>query len=263
MKKIYLTMILLLFGVITISGCVNGDGESEPDGIENPNDYEVTNQFNVEEVTITQYVVDTEDSSDVLSELRQSAEDEGWNVRAEWEGDIAGYDVGIVLEKDNEFLALNAVESDGQTDAWVIQGPIDVIGTDGSGTADTGGDDETDSGESAPTTDVGGEDIPDVPRYPDSVRTEYTSVDEKGKIIKYITDDSPEDVMNFYLDTLESEGWTNIRSGDESDSSGELIRYIQGFKEDENRVVSIEIGPTNKYDDKIEIHIGLNEEGGS
>ena len=61
-----------------------------------------------------------------------------------------------------------------------------------------------------PILDVTGEDIPDVPRYPGSVRTSYTrmaSGGERGLMISYITPASIDEVLRFYRQELPARGW--------------------------------------------------------
>ncbi len=65
------------------------------------------------------------------------------------------------------------------------------------------------SSEALPTEDAIGEDMDDVERYEDSVRTYYYKDSEETDVI-YVTADAPEDVRDFYKDLLVEEGWTLV-----------------------------------------------------
>ena len=59
--------------------------------------------------------------------------------------------------------------------------------------------------EGPPTSDVAGEDISDVPRYPGSVRTAYLG---DGTMLWYVTSASVDEVLAFYEKELPANGWT-------------------------------------------------------
>lgn len=62
--------------------------------------------------------------------------------------------------------------------------------------------------EGPPTSDVAGEDISDMPRYPGSVRTDSSVVVEAGlTMIGYVTSSSVDEVVNFYEKELPANGW--------------------------------------------------------
>lgn len=61
--------------------------------------------------------------------------------------------------------------------------------------------------EGPPTSDVAGEDIPDVPRYRGSVRSYYGSSGGTTSVI-YITSASIDEVLGFYEEKLPDNGWT-------------------------------------------------------
>jgi hypothetical protein len=59
-----------------------------------------------------------------------------------------------------------------------------------------------------PTTDVSGEDIPDVSRYPGSVRIYYGPVPGTDVVVvEYLTSASIETVSDFYEAQLPADGW--------------------------------------------------------
>lgn len=65
------------------------------------------------------------------------------------------------------------------------------------------------SGE-VPSADVDGEDLARLPRYPDSVRTEYEiSLDERYRLtaVEYVVDDTVEAVRSFYQQVMDDHGW--------------------------------------------------------
>lgn len=62
-----------------------------------------------------------------------------------------------------------------------------------------------------PAEDVEGDEIPELPRYPGSVRTGYESWEEGDLVFtraQYLTSDELDDVREFYRDVFRSEGWT-------------------------------------------------------
>lgn len=72
--------------------------------------------------------------------------------------------------------------------------------------------------------DVFGEDLADIDRYPDSIRSYYAK-DEYETDITYETTDSEEKVREYYTDLLEDEGWTQV---------GVATDYIDFEKGDED-----------------------------
>jgi len=60
-----------------------------------------------------------------------------------------------------------------------------------------------------PTSDVAGEDISDVPRYPGSVRTGSLRT-EWMMTVEYITSASLDEVLDFYEKELPANGWTDL-----------------------------------------------------
>lgn len=74
----------------------------------------------------------------------------------------------------------------------------------------------TEEGKALPSKDVTGTDLEVAPRYPDSVRVEY-SKDPDGSFTKitYQTKDSVDKVKEYYLDKMTSLGW-QMTSSEES-----------------------------------------------
>ena len=72
------------------------------------------------------------------------------------------------------------------------------------GKKDTATNDE--SATALPTADAIGEDMADVSRYPDSVRTYYLKDSEEVDII-YVSSDTAEKVRDYYRDLLVQKGW--------------------------------------------------------
>lgn len=94
----------------------------------------------------------------------------------------------------------------------------------------------------APTTDVSGENIPDVPRYPGSVRVYYGPVPGTDiVVVEYLTSASIETVSDFYEARLPADGW-KLPSGEEM-MEGLGLNYIyvgQGLlKEGQQTIVLV------------------------
>lgn len=73
---------------------------------------------------------------------------------------------------------------------------------------------ETVAGKDLPAADALGEDMADIARYPESVRTYYSKSDEETDII-YVTKDEAVEVRDYYKKLLVDLGWT--LSGEASD----------------------------------------------
>jgi hypothetical protein len=252
-NKMYLLVLLIIIGAMALSGCSNGDL-----GVDDiPSDYEETRSINLgDDISLTQYEIETQDSSQVLNDLQQTAESEGWEVIADWEGDFAGYEVGVALEKDDRVMVINTAVNDGTTTATVITGPRDAANV-----ADMSNDGSTsqvaeEESNAPPTRDVDGQDFADVPRYPDSVRIDYRSLTVDSDIdreqVDYLTGDNPEDIKEFYENELEAQGWDIIESLilTEKDDVGVYVRASKDTK-------TLELGtqPSSDYDDMTEIII--------
>jgi len=234
------------------------NGEEGPGGMAIPGDYEETQSMEVEEgITMTQYFVD-EDSTQVLNDLQDSAEDAGWEVMAEWESTVAGYDVGVALEKDDRAMVISTVDVNGQTNAIILEGPVDTVDPD----VDEENDEEendVDEEEEPPTQDVEGEDLEDVPRYPDSVLTSYdtgewTENDEEylAAILHYLAEEDAETIADWYESELPDYGWNIQVAGEDN---GE--HYI--YAEDEPFGLGIIIESSDDYEGYSEIEINYGD----
>lgn len=72
-----------------------------------------------------------------------------------------------------------------------------------------------------PTSDVDGEDLPRLPRYPGSVRTDHeVSIDDRYRLtaLEYLADAGIEEVRGFYQNVMDAHGWdradVNYTSGE-------------------------------------------------
>jgi hypothetical protein len=259
-NKMYLFVLLMIIGGVALSGCSNGD----PGVDDIPSEYEETRSINIgNDISLTQYEVETQDSSQVLNDLQQTAENEGWEVMANWEGDFAGYEVGVALEKDDQFMAINTAVNDGNTTATVITGSkeaADVAGMNDDGTTSQVTEEESDA---PPTTDVDGQDFADAPRYPDSVRIDYASLttgsDVDQEEVYYLTSDNPEDVKSFYENELEAQGWENIQSQMLTEK-GDVRIYVTATKG--SKTLELGTQPSSDYDGMTEILIYIETRTG-
>lgn len=167
---------------------------------------------------------------DAVAAFKSAATDAGW---AE-EGTVQVLDgkwSGVGFKKDGEFLMIQANGSDGEVTVTVIRADKELVGSEGTGdttdTAEEGTDtaEETASEESPPQTDVDGSDIEGVPRYPGSVRTEYSRIESESEITimpSYIAEATVEDVKEFYEETLPDNGWT-IQQSIQTDDGGQIM----------------------------------------
>ncbi|KXS44804.1 MAG: hypothetical protein AWU58_1120 [Methanohalophilus sp. T328-1] len=252
-NKMYLFVLLMIIGAMALSGCSSGD----PGVDDIPSEYEETRSINLgDNISLTQYEIETQDSSQVLNDLQQTAESEGWEVIADWEGDFAGYKVGVALEKDDRIMGINTAVNGNITTATVITGPrkgVNVADMNNDETSSQVAEEEPDA---PPTTDVDGQDFADAPRYPDSVRTDYTSLttgsDVTQEKVQYLTSDNPEDVKIFYENELEAQGWENIQSQMLTEK-GDVRIYVTATKD--SKTLEIGTQPSSDYDDMDEILI--------
>lgn len=102
-----------------------------------------------------------------------------------------------------------------------------------------------------PPDEYAGEDLADVPRYPDTIRTFYydgTELNGDTIEITYETLDAIEDIVDFYINSLEDFGYESIEHYTLSDSD-----IIDAFKS--NISLSIMIQESHDFDGAIAIHI--------
>ncbi len=104
-----------------------------------------------------------------------------------------------------------------------------------------------DTGEDGVTKDVEGEDLDEVPRYPDSVRTFYAKTDAAGTLaysIKYETSDEASKVTTWYKDEMGKKGW-ELSSSTSTGAGGETMVFSKNeFKENTTVTISSETGKT-------------------
>lgn len=99
-----------------------------------------------------------------------------------------------------------------------------------------------------PGEDVPGAEVPGMPRYPGSVRTQYERQDF-GEVVntdvEYVTTDEPEDVRDFYRGVFEDGGWQEADVGfDRGEISYFVIkgeREVQVEVEEHGGITEIEI----------------------
>ncbi len=255
LNRIHFFVLLSLIGLIALSGCLNGD--SGFDDI--PTDYEETRSINLgNDISVTQYVIETNASSQVLNDLRKMAENDGWEVIADWKGTFVGYEVGLALEKEDKVMVINTAVSNGATTATIISGPkeaADLVDMNNDSPSHTVDEEEYITGV-PPTKDVDGQDIADVPRYPKSVRIEYLSLtvdsDHEKEQVEYLTADNSEDVKIFYENELEAQGWENIISQalTQRDDVGLLMEANK-----DSRTVQLATQSSSDYEDMNKIII--------
>lgn len=160
---------------------------------------------------------------DAVAAFKSAATDAGWAG----EGTVQVLDgkwSGVGFKKDGEVLIIQARGSDGEVTVTVIRADKELVGSEGTGdTTDTA--EETASEKSPPQSDVDGSDIEDVPRYPGSVRTEYSRVESESEIQiynLYIAEATFEDVKEFYEETLPDNGWT-VEQAIQTNDGGQII----------------------------------------
>lgn len=206
-----------------------------------------------EGVTATQYT-GSGTADKALSAFEQSAVEAGWEKKGEaGRISISGVESsGATFEKGNQVLFFQVTETDGTVNVLVVKGPKTV--TEGSTpSGETTPSDGGDGGEAEgpPTTDVEGEDIPDVPRYPGSVRVGYFSVEDssgKGATIGYIAEATPEEVESFYGEKMPSEGWTRVLKMQQG--GGTATEWEKG-----DRTTHISFAPHSSYEGYVEITV--------
>ncbi len=90
-----------------------------------------------------------------------------------------------------------------------------VTETTAPGETTTKPDISTSEGEALPTKDVPGEDLEVTPRYPGSVRVEYSKDSDGFTKVSYQTKDSVDKVSEYYHEKMTSSGW-QLDSSEES-----------------------------------------------
>lgn len=246
---------VLVIGVVLISGCVGPAEKTGPGGITVPSGFtEHTVPFlglfpDMEGVTVTAYL-GSGTAENALDVFKSAAIDAGW-TRMEGEVEIpvtgipsveiAGTVItGAGFEKGNEMLVINVVQAEDQVTVMVIVGPKEVI-IGSKDIEDAPVEEVTPEEVGPPTSDVVGEDIPDVPRYPGSIRTGYSIVVETGlTTIGYVTSSSVDEVVDFYERELPANGWEIL---DKFPIEGTV--WLTAHKDE--IVVKVISGPSDEY----------------
>jgi len=97
-----------------------------------------------------------------------------------------------------------------------------------------------------PTSDVPGRDLPDVPRYPGSIRTMYGIIPgspDTGFYIMYDAPGSAKEVKDFYEKQLPANGWESSLTVEAAEEYNQSYRFIEQ--------------PLNRGDQEMVIQIGL------
>ncbi len=182
-------------------------------------------------------------AENALNVFELAAIEAGW-TRIEGEAEIPangipGFGIadaiitGAIFEKGSEELIIHIMEAQDQVTVTVIVGPkkapqvpVEEIIPEVTG---------------PPTSDVKGEDISDLPRYPGSIRVNYWRMSfgdggEKLTVI-YVTSASIDEVLSFYQKELPVNGWVDITEGQVEDTF-----MLMGHKEGANVKISIYLG---------------------
>ncbi len=98
-----------------------------------------------------------------------------------------------------------------------------------------------------PTTDVSGEDISDVPRYPGSVRVYYGPIpDTDIVVVEYLTSASIETVSDFYESELPTNGWQSPIDEETMQMLGLTYGYVgQAVEKGEEQAVVLVRGSSD------------------
>lgn len=114
-------------------------------------------------------------------------------------------------------------------------------------------DETTGQGDRAPTSDSEGKDIDNVPRYPGSVRIQYTEYNNAAWVTYIAQGAELEDIRDFYVEKLEDNNWNIVIN---LLQAGDGV-VIQANSEGSN--MSLNAQPSSQYDDSIEIIIMVEE----
>lgn len=255
---------LITGGIVTglgvFAGCIGGSlpgggsGESAPGDVPVPSGFEKESTLPTPEegVTIVRYT-GTGSSADAVAAFKGSAKDAGWSEVGSIEV-LGGKWSGAGFEKNDEVLVIHAEESGDEVTVTVVKAPKEMAGSEVK-TETTETTDEPGDGESPPESDVEGSDIDDVPRFPDSVRTDYARNETDSEIqilIEYIAEATVEAVGDFYEEALPDNGWS-IQQKVETDE-GHGIVATKGSKQ-----VEMYWEASSDYEGSIEIGVYVLE----
>ena len=210
-----------------------------PDEIVPPAGFTAFATMDVQGAAVTHYT-GSGTAKDALDAFKTSVIDAGWTPILEEEVPVvhipeSGIAAGATwtgFERGDEFLGIWAMQAQDQTTVTVVIVPKEVL--------EAFADEVTPAEkEGPPTSDVSGKDIPDVPRYPGSVRTGSV-----GGTVEYVTSASLDEVLAFYEKELPAHGWTEITPRLQIDEATFAIGAIKG-----NRELMVQFSRSEDYSD--------------
>lgn len=77
-------------------------------------------------------------------------------------------------------------------------------------------------------TSQGGTKLLNVPEYPNANRTSYSNIPLVGQVITYQTNDSPQQVLEFYKAQMQDRGYNISRSFTSTNETGGLVTFTKG-----------------------------------
>ena len=112
------------------------------------------------------------------------------------------------------------------------------------------------SGETVPTSDIAGEEISDVPRYPGSVRVYYGPVPNTNIIVtEYLTSAGIDTVSDFYEAQLPANGWVSPTDEELMKEFGLTYIYVgQGVEKGEHQTIVL-VRDSSDYSEYTNINI--------
>jgi len=123
-----------------------------------------------------------------------------------------------------------------------------------------GGIPDRDSGstfvETVPTSDIAGEEISDIPRYPGSVRIYYGPIPNTNIIVtEYLTSASIDTVSDFYEAQLPANGWVSPTDEELMKEFGLTYGYVgQGVEKGEYQTIVL-VRDSSDYSEYTNINI--------
>lgn len=201
-------------------------------------------------------------ASEALDAFREAAAAAGWKRLYEGRqvSALGGQLAGTAFEKGDRVL-LVAVNQRGEgVRVTVVQGRRSVLRTSSGGDADQARPrEQADAAEhEPPTSDEEGEDPPDIPRYPGSVRTSYGEAQsDEGRLteVEYLAEASCEEIIDHFEEALPEAGWSiagTRRSGGE---------HVLAARKSASTAVGIRCRPSDAYQDYREIEVTRGEGG--
>jgi hypothetical protein len=110
-----------------------------------------------------------------------------------------------------------------------------------------------------PTSDVIGEDISDVPRYPGSVRIHYGTVPGVTDvvIVVYLTSANIDTVSDFYEKQLPANGWVSPMDEETMQMFGLTYKYVEQAVKKGEREIIVMVSPSADYSGYTEVNISF------